>query len=170
MAIYDMTWESWLEDLLPTKWSRRVVFATIVIAGGAFSVPSIIPPSYLSESQEEIFLLRIILLLFVAFIGTVVVLFLIVREFNLQTRGIGAAAIVNEPNAQLSETHKQVLRLLFEAPKTVEEVRQSLGVSREEANYYLQDLLEQDMVQVHYPPGPEEWRISQQGRKFIMQE
>ena len=170
-----MNWEAWFEDLLPTKWSRRVALATIVIAGAAFGVPSILPQSYLPESQEEIFLLRIILLLLVAFVGTFAVLCLVVREFNLQIiseRGIGGARIGNEAEAQLSEMHQRVLRLLFENPRTVEEVCQSVGVTREEANYYLQDLLERDMVDhpTPYAQGLERWRISQQGRQFIMQE
>ena len=168
-----MTLEAWFEDLLPTKWSRRVALATIGIAGGAFGVPSILPQSYLPESQEEIFLLRIILFLFVAVIGIVVVLSLVVfRASNLQARSIGGAAIVDEPDAQLSEAHQRVLRLLFEEPKTVEEVRQSLETNREEANYYLQDLLERGMVHhpAPYAPGPEKWSISQKGRQFIIQE
>ena len=149
-----------------------MTLATIVAAGGAFGVPSILPQSYLPESQEEIFLLRIILLLLVAFIGTLVVLSLVVREFNLQARGIGGAAIGNEPDAQISEAHQRVLRLLFEKSRTVEEVRQLLGMNREEANYYLQDLSKRGMVHrpTPYAPGPEQWRISQQGRQFVMQE
>ncbi len=170
-----MTLEAWFEDLLPTKWSRRAALATIVIAGAAFGVPSILPQSYLPESQEEIFLLRIILLLFVALVGTLVVLFLVVREFNLQAtseRGIGGPVVENEPEEQLTEAHERVLRLLFDESRTVEEVGQSIGANREQANYYLYDLLERGMVSepAPYAPGPEEWCISQQGRQFIMRQ
>lgn len=167
-----MTWEAWFKDLLPTKWSRRVAFATIVIAGAAFGVPSVLPQSYLPESQEKIFLLKIILLLLVAFVGTLAVLILVVREFNVQAREIGGAVTGNEPEVQLSETHQRVLRLLFEEPRTVEEIHQSVGANREEVNHYLHDLLERGMVHhpTPYAPGPERWRISQQGRQFIMQE
>lgn len=168
-----MNWEAWFEDLLPTKWSRRVGLATIMIAGAAFGAPSILPKSYLPDSPEEIFLLRIILVLFVAFIGTLTVLGLVLREFNLQAtsmREIGGREVANESEAQLSEAHERVLGLLFEGSRTVEEVRQSLGGNREEANYYLNDLLERGLAHhpTPYAPGPEKWRISQQGRQFVM--
>jgi len=69
----------------------------------------------------------------------------------------------------LSETHDKVLELLFQKPATIETICKTLKLSREEANYYLHDLMGKYMV---CPPiaysDPEEWRIDQDGREYVL--
>ena len=79
-----MSLENWLEDLLPTKWSRRVAFAAVAASGFAYYLPSLLPGSFLPASQEQVFLIRLLLLLFVAFVGSLIVLFLVVRAYRAQ--------------------------------------------------------------------------------------
>ena len=81
-----MALETWLDDLLPTKWSRRLALATIGASGVAYSLPSFLPASFLPQSQEQIFLLRIVLLLLLALIGSLFTLVLVVRAYNTQTK------------------------------------------------------------------------------------
>ncbi len=161
-----MNWEDWFEEALPTKWSRRVALATVAMAAGAYGLPSLLPTSYLPRSAEEIFLLRIILFLFVALAGTLLVLFLVVRKLHSHDSGEHA----DKADEQLSDLHERVIRLLFDGPRTVEEVQRALRVSTEQAYYYLHDLVECDMAQTPMPygSGREEWCISQRGRQYVM--
>jgi len=79
-----MALETWLDDLLPTKWSRRLALATIGASGVAYSLPSFLPASFLPQSPEQIFLLRLVLLLLSALVGSLVTLFLVIRAYNKQ--------------------------------------------------------------------------------------
>ena len=79
-----MPLESWLEDLLPTKWSRRFGLATVVLAGAAFGVPSILPASFLPVAPVQVFLIRLVLLLFIASVGLVAVLSTVIRAYHAQ--------------------------------------------------------------------------------------
>lgn len=71
----------------------------------------------------------------------------------------------------LSETHINILELLFEKPSTVENLCKVLKISKEEVKYYLADLCDdKDMIDPPsaYASGPEEWRIDQKGREYVM--
>jgi predicted HTH transcriptional regulator len=70
----------------------------------------------------------------------------------------------------LSEIHYKVLALLFKSPSTIEYICKALKIDEEEANYYLNDLYNKDMVSqpTAYTSGPEKWRIAQDGREYIM--
>lgn len=161
-----MNWEDWFKEALPTKWSRQVALATVAIAVGAYGLPSLLPASYLPRSPEEIFLLRIVLFLFVALAGSLLVLFLVVRKLHPDDSGEHA----DKADEQLSDLHERVIRLLFDGPRTVEEVQRVLRASTEQAYYCLHDLVERDMAQtpMAYGSGREEWSISQRGRQYVM--
>lgn len=77
-----MSLDTFLEDVLPTKWSRRLAVATIALATGAYNLPSILPSSWLPNSQEQIFLLRVMLLETTALLGAFVVIVLLVVEVH----------------------------------------------------------------------------------------
>jgi hypothetical protein len=71
----------------------------------------------------------------------------------------------------LSETHIKILELLFEKPSTVENLCKVLKLSREEVKYYMTDLCDdKGMIDPPsaYSSGPEEWRIDQKGREYVM--
>ena len=118
-----MSLENWLEDLLPTKWSRRVAFATVVASGGAYYIPSLLPSSFLPVSQEQEFLIRLLLLLLVASIGSLVVLLLVVRAYHAQ-----AAAYQREiQSIQLAHSQELQSRSNTELHKPLK--YPSLGIS-----------------------------------------
>ena len=98
-----MSLENWLEDLLPTKWSRRVAFATVAASGFAYYMPSLLPSSFLPSSQEQVFLIKLLLLLLVACVGSLIVIFLVVRAYHAQ-----AAAHLMELQA-IQRAHSQDL-------------------------------------------------------------
>ncbi|WP_077730036.1 hypothetical protein [Methylocaldum sp. 14B] len=81
-----MALETWLDDLLPTKWSRRLALATIAASGAAYSLPSFLPASYLPQSQEQVFLLRLVLLLLLALVGSLFTLALVAHAYHAQTK------------------------------------------------------------------------------------
>lgn len=75
---------------------------------------------------------------------------------------------IREP---ISETHEKIVELLFKKKSSVENICKTLKTTKEETNYYLLDLYDKGMVHTPtpYAPGPEEWRVSQEGRKYIME-
>lgn len=81
-----MTVTAWLEGVLPTKWSALLAKATVVLSASAAGLPSLLPISYLPESPEQIFLLRLLLLLLSALVGSLAVLILVVCHAR-QLRG-----------------------------------------------------------------------------------
>lgn len=77
-----MSTEAWLDDLLPTKWARRVAAATLGFAVGAYNLPLLFPPSIAPATPELLFSLRIILALLAAVVGLVIVLGCVVVRTN----------------------------------------------------------------------------------------
>jgi len=84
-----MSLQSWADDLLPTKWSRRLAVATVLVAAAAYTGPSLLPNTYLPTSTEQLFLVRLLLCVSVALIGTLLVLVLVVRSHSAQAKLIG---------------------------------------------------------------------------------
>jgi hypothetical protein len=77
-----MSIENWLEDLLPTKWSRRIALATAFFAGSAFAAPSILPASFLPALPEQVFLIRLVLALLTTTVGSIAVSFSVVSAYH----------------------------------------------------------------------------------------
>jgi len=71
---------------------------------------------------------------------------------------------------QLSEMHEKILELLFDKSSTFENICKTLKLTKEEANYYLNDLMTDYRVNppVPYSSGPELWSIDQDGRAYVM--
>ena len=79
-----MSIENWLDDLLPTKWGRRVALAAIMLSGSSYYLPSLLPSSFLPDSEEQVFFIRLVLSLSVLIIGSLIVIFIVVRAFHAQ--------------------------------------------------------------------------------------
>ena len=75
-----------------------------------------------------------------------------------------------EPNHGMTEMHVNILNHLFNKPSPIENIGKNFNLNREESNYYLYDLYNKEMVYppVAYSSGREEWRISQEGREYVM--
>lgn len=71
-----------LNDAIPTTWSKAIAAMTLLAIPAAYNFPSILPPTYLPTSQEQVFLIRLLLSALLAFLGTFVTLFLVVRAYN----------------------------------------------------------------------------------------
>lgn len=76
---------------------------------------------------------------------------------------------LNETEKRMAEMHEKVLELLFKKASTVANICKTLKINEETARYYLEDLSSKYMVcpSMSYS-GPEEWRIDQTGREYIM--
>lgn len=70
----------------------------------------------------------------------------------------------------LTDIHCRVLDLLFQKPSSVRRICGQLSLATEEVNYYVHELYNEGLVDppAPYAHGEEEWRISQDGRKYIM--
>jgi hypothetical protein len=78
--------------------------------------------------------------------------------------------IQNVEQPSVTEMHDRVLDLLFQKPATNEHTCKTLKINEQEAYFYLDDLYNENMVDppTPYSSGPEEWRLSQDGRRYIM--
>src|SRR5687768_13408955 len=65
-----------LADVIPTKWSRAIAVLTLGLIPLAYNAPSLLPPAWLPNSPEQIFLIRLLLS------GTFITLVLVVRAYN----------------------------------------------------------------------------------------
>ena len=83
-----MSLDSWAEDLLPTKWSRRIALATLALTVAGFGSLSLLPTSFLPASTEHTFALRLLVSAIVLAIGSIVVLVLVVRSHTAQAKRI----------------------------------------------------------------------------------
>lgn len=75
-----------------------------------------------------------------------------------------------EEEKAITEMHEKIMELLFQKPSTVKNICSTLNITKEETNFYLFDLYQHSMVSAPtpYASGPEEWRICQGGREYIM--
>ena len=85
-----MSLESWAEDFLPTKWSRRIAVASVAIATAAAAFLSSLPASFLPAAPEHVFVLRLLVGAVVLLTGSFVVLVLVVRSHRAQSKRIVA--------------------------------------------------------------------------------
>ncbi|MDD2319349.1 MAG: hypothetical protein PHO83_04780 [Geobacteraceae bacterium] len=74
-----------------------------------------------------------------------------------------------ERRQTIPEAHDKVLELLFQKPSTVDNICKTLKLQKEEANYFLNDLWGKNQVAPPAPySSPQEWRIDQEGREYVM--
>lgn len=83
-----MNWSTMLEDLLPTKWSRRTMELTIVLAGIIITLPVTLPSSMIATWSQTQLLLLIIMTISVLLIGALICLVLVVIAYNKKTKEI----------------------------------------------------------------------------------
>ena len=166
-----MGWEVWLEDLLPTKWSGRLAWATVVVASSAYSLPSFLPDSFLPQSPEQIFLLRLVLLLLSTTIGALSVLVTVVKAYNaLKASNVSVSKL--KPRApeiqRLEGPLEQMLMLVSNFPdKSHREYGKALGLPRDQALHYLETLEGLSLVGIAYYTGGEDWHVTPTGRAYL---
>jgi len=83
-----MSLQSWADDLLPTKWSRRIAVATVLATVTVYGLPSLLPLSLVPTSPEHLLLVRLFLCALAALTGTLIVLILVVRSHTAQSKQI----------------------------------------------------------------------------------
>lgn len=77
---------AWFEDLLPTKWAVRLAVLTLAAAGVSYQFPSMLPPAYLPQAPEQVFLLRLVCSLVATLVGTLAVLVAVLYAYNVQRK------------------------------------------------------------------------------------
>lgn len=74
--------KDWLELLLPTKLSRLIAGMTPLLAPAAYSLPSILPDSWLPIWPETLLLVRIVLLLLTLLLCSLATLYAVVIGYK----------------------------------------------------------------------------------------
>lgn len=82
-----------LADAIPTPWSKAIAALTLLAVPAAYNFPSILPSTYLPTSQEQVFLIRLLLSSLSALSCVFIVLILVIRAYHKQSKQL---AIVEE--------------------------------------------------------------------------
>ena len=77
-----MTMHEILTGGLPTKWSKAIAGMTLIATPSVYNVPSLLPLTWLPNSPEQIFLIRLLLSVSTLLLGSWIVLLLVVRAFH----------------------------------------------------------------------------------------
>lgn len=162
-----------LESWLPTKLSILIAGSSISLAALSIGLPEFLQTiTGYPLQQEKTLLLRIAMPLVILFLGTLIVLLLVMRHYKLNNilQVSQHEKDKTENEIIITEIHKRVLEMLFQKPSTIENICKTLKLNKEESTYYLFDLYKHNMVSrpVPYSSGPEEWRICQDGREYVM--
>ena len=166
-----------LESLLPTKLTTLIMGSTISLTLLSIGLPNFLQTLDIQLSAEKTLLLRITAPLGILCVGTLIVLLLVVRHCNnLKTAQNQQSLLPSkqdekpEEKISVTEMHEKIMELLFQKPSTVENICNTLKLTKEETNFYLFDLYQHSMVSAPtpYASGPEEWRICQGGREYVM--
>jgi hypothetical protein len=66
----------------PTKWSKWTAVLTLFVTSLAYNAPSLLPQTWLPNSQEQIFLIRLLLSETILLLGSFAVIILVVIAHN----------------------------------------------------------------------------------------
>ena len=157
---YDEILEWWLQ----TKWSRVAASIKTALTISSIYLPNFLDSIGITLTPQKTLLIRSSMPPLLLFLGTFVVLLIVVRYFkSLVHKGI-------DQNIELSDLHEKVLSILFKNPISVRCLCEDLNITKEEANYYLNYLFNKSMVCFPQPYSsvPENWRIDQDGREYII--
>ena len=167
-----------LESWLPTKLSILIAGSSISLAALSIGLPEFLQTIIGHPLQaEKTLLLRIVVPLAILCLGTFIVLLLVVRHCNhlkISQNQQNLLATTQDEKTEteivVTEMHEKIMELLFQKPSTVENICKTLNLTKEVTNFYLFDLYKHSMVSAPtpYASGPEEWRICQGGREYIM--
>ena len=69
---------------LPNKRSKAIAALTLLAIPAAYNAPSLLPLTWLPNSPEQVFLIRLLLSALSALLGTLLVLILVVRAYHAQ--------------------------------------------------------------------------------------
>lgn len=156
---YDQILKVWL----PTRWSRGVAAITPVLAGSSLYLPNFLDSMHLKLSEQTSLLLRLSLPPTILFLGTLLILSLVVCHFKNANKN-------NDQDIKLNDMQEKILNLLFAKKSKQEDIRSKFNLNEEEANYYLQSLYDIGFITCPgpYTTGPFYWSIAQPGREHIM--
>lgn len=168
-----------LESWLPTKMSILIAGSSISLAALSIGLPEFLQTIMGHQLQpEKTLLLRIVAPLSILCVGTFAVLLLVVHHCKSIKIPYNQQPLLppitpkeeSEEKIIVTETHEKVMEILFQKPSTVENICKTLNLTKEETNFYLFDLYKHSMVSAPtpYASGPEEWRICQGGREYLM--
>jgi hypothetical protein len=94
-----------LADGLPTTLSKAIAVALPVVITAAYNFPSIFPSTWISTSQEQLFLVRLLLSGTSLLIGTLIILFLVVRFYSTQQSRPALVANEGTASGTVNQTH-----------------------------------------------------------------
>lgn len=110
MNYLDQILESWL----PTRWSRVIAGLTIVIAGASIALPEFLQKFDIQLSKGNIVLIRVAVPLLILWLGTLVVLLIVVQNsalFKDQVMVLEKKIIDLEAKLIISEKEKSMLQV-----------------------------------------------------------
>jgi predicted transcriptional regulator len=163
-------YDSILEEWLPTKWTRWIAGLTSSIAIGGIFLPNFLQKIDIHPTPEQTLLIRMSVPPTICFVGTFIVLLLVVSHCKsikltqLQTHQ------QTKPVEDLDPVTEKILKLLFqEGPEcSVSRIATFLSMRINTVLYHFDLLLENGFIQ-QSRTHPEMYELTPSGRKHIVE-
>ncbi len=160
-----------LADVIPTKWSQAIVVLTVGLIPLAYNAPSLLPPTWLPSSSEQIFLIRLLLSALSAFLGSLVLLILMLRHIKYLNTEIATKSDqpkINVLNRLEPECEKVLNAFILNERLYENQLENKLIMNKDRAIFHLTELKNSKMVQSYHDEGEEFWVLEQNGRKYLV--
>ena len=95
-----------LANVIPTKWSQVTAALTLLAIPSAYNAPSLLPPTWLPNSPEQVFLIRLLLSALTGWAGSLLTLLLILHYY---IRGKGRYEIAEPILKEQADKNRQAL-------------------------------------------------------------
>jgi len=165
-------WQEFLESWLPTKWSRWVTALTIMLTGVSIGMPEFLLKFDIKLSKENTLLIRVSVPLLILFLGTLIVLLIIVQYSKVLKVQKQPASAPPEPMTKLPKLQESILLHIHRhiSGSFTFQITKSLNMSETIAKYHLQELHKSNFIRqgLPYKPG-QTWLITDKGTKFLIE-
>lgn len=166
-------YDSILEEWLPTKWTKWIAGLTSSIAIGGIFLPNFLQKIDIHPTPEQTLLIRLSVPPTICFVGTFIVLLLVVRHCK-SLKSTQSQPKETGEEIQLDEPKVNILKLLFERNElTMEDIARVLSFQHQTAKYHLEELKSAKMVDNNWSRNIDQskfhefWKIMQPGRKYL---
>ena len=167
-----------LENWLPTKWSRLIAGSTTTLVPISVALPEFLQRFDIQLSKENTLLIRVSVPLVLLWIGTFLVLLIVVQHSKTLKSQKQPQLPMPLPAAKPAVLPKEQLDILILLSKQGElftfQIAKLLDISEDIAKYHLQELRKKQFVrELTLPyrglPGQHSWTINDKGKKYLIE-
>ena len=160
-----------LANVIPTKWSQASAVVTLVITPLAYNAPSHLPPTWLPNSLEQIFLIRLLLSETTLLLGSLLTLGIVIYAHNECVKRKDIKNAITEPNdnQRLEPIKEKILTLLaIKELKTQKQIAHELNITEQLTRHHLDALFVSKHIKnaLFMDGRATQWSINAAGRAY----